>query len=276
MNKKLIYTGILLCVGGLGLTNSAWAHSDSANGQSVKKCTFEAEDADVVLTRQFPNGHVNEADPLDPDDDFYEICHNPGFTDCQLAVPAPIPTPIENGGVIVGYTGLTIIGTNKTNVIEGTRGDDEICGQNGNDRIDGLEGNDTIHGNNGNDILIGGPGDDQTYGGNGNDLLFGYDEDESNDPLEGGDFDLDGDVDAFDTDVDSIEGGNGKDVLSGGPNHDDLDGGNGKDYLNGGEGVDVIDGGNGKNTCADSDLNDCPVVETKGSKGKRGKKGGKK
>jgi Ca2+-binding RTX toxin-like protein len=303
MNKKLIYTSIWLCLGGLALTNSASADSGNANNQSVKKCTIS--DADVVLTKKFRSGHVNDNDtPDDPTDDFYEICKSADFTgECLEVDTAPLAAPVldnnddpvvdNNGNPVYIYTGLSILGSNRSDVIEGTRGNDQICGQNGNDRIDGFEGNDDIQGNNGNDTLIGGSGDDEIYGGNGSDSLFGYDEDDSDDPAEveevigdgGRDFDLDGDVDEFDTDVDNLQGGNGKDVLFGGPNHDDLsggngndelngsggndelDGGNGKDALDGGEGVDVITDEKGNNTCSDPDINDCPVVEAKGNKG---------
>jgi Ca2+-binding RTX toxin-like protein len=314
MNKKLIYTSIWLCLGGLALTNSASADSGNANNQSVKKCWFGAKDADVVLTKKLRYGHVNDGDLLlDPTDDFYEVCEDADFdpAGCDPVGPAPLAVDTTDSGIgvpfidpdtglpvtvdgpegpiiqLFTYTGLSILGSNRSDVIEGTRGNDQICGQNGNDIIDGREGNDDIQGNNGNDTLMGGPGDDEIYGGNGSDSLFGYDEDDSDDPAEAedGDFDLDGDVDEFDTDVDILQGGNGKDALFGGPNHDDLsggngndelngsggnddlDGGNGKDALDGGEGVDIITDEKGKNTCSDPDINDCPVVEAKGNKG---------
>jgi Ca2+-binding RTX toxin-like protein len=319
MNKKLIYTSIWLCLGGLALTNSASADSDNANNQSVKKCTINKDKPHVELTKKLRYGHVNDGDLLlDPTDDFYEVCKHADFDPAGCDPVGPVPLAVDttdsgNGvpfidpetglpvtvdgpeGPIIKlftYTGLSILGSNRSDVIEGTRGHDQICGQSGNDVINGFEGNDDIQGNNGNDTLIGGPGNDKMYGGNGSDSLFGYDEDDSDDPAEveevigdgGGDFDLDGDVDEFDTDVDILEGGNGKDVLFGGPNHDDLSGGNGNDELNGSGGDDDLDGDNGKdaldggegidnitdekgkNTCTD-DASDCSVVKTKNNKG---------
>lgn len=267
MNKKLIYTGIWLCLGGLALTDSAWA---DANYQSMKKCPQDVLDREgaIFLTKEHPNGRVNLGDeatkPGDPTDDFYEICQSSDFnpagcirvTDDPLAAQAldaqQVPVVDSTGTPVYVYVDLAVIGTNNTNVIEGYYGNDEICGQSGNDTLDGLDGNDTLHGNNGNDILIGRAGDDFLFGGNGNDVIHGYNEQLGENPAEvslvagdgGGDFNLDGVVDALDTDGDTMEGGNGTDQLFGGPNNDTMNGGNGKDTLNGNGGDDTLDGGN--------------------------------
>lgn len=70
----------------------------------------------------------------------------------------------KNTGSIITFAGKTIIGTNKRDVLNGARGDDEIRGLGNNDIIDGKAGG---------DILRGGRGADTIYGGTGNDLLQG-------------------------------------------------------------------------------------------------------
>ncbi|MGH8556910.1 MAG: calcium-binding protein [Methylococcales bacterium] len=203
--------------------------------QSTKNCPYEAKlNADVVLTRNFPNSRFNNnGTPDNVSDDFYEVCGDDNFTGCQVAVP-PVP---------VGLTGLTIIGGKGQNIIYGTPGDDVICGKNGKDIIDGKEGDDMIYGNNGTDHLSGGLGDDDLYGGNGPDDLSGYDDD--HDTIPDGDLNNDGLVDEQDTDQDLLVGGNGKDTLSGGPDDDSLSGENGNDDIYGGDGDDILSGGNG-------------------------------
>jgi hypothetical protein len=57
---------------------------------------------------------------------------------------------------------ITIIGTNRPNVIHGTPGADRLYGRGGND---------SLYGGGGNDVLVGGSGADHLYGGPGNDTL---------------------------------------------------------------------------------------------------------
>jgi hypothetical protein len=242
MNKKLIYTSIWLCLGGLTLSQSSWAKSDNANTQSMKHCPKEylKDPSALVLTKKMPNTRFDDnGTPDNFTDDSYERC-NKDFSECEFVVEdGPVP-------------GQIIIGSNGANNIEGTPGDDIICGNNGNDIIDGREGNDEIHGNNGSDDLFGGLGDDTLHGGNGSDYLSGYDDD--NDDLNDAELD-DHDPETDDSDEDWLEGGNGKDDLFGGPDDDKLLGENGKDNLNGGDGFDAVDGGNGKDQCTDIDDN---------------------
>jgi hypothetical protein len=311
MNKKLIYTSIWLCLGGLAFSGSVWAAQGNSNSnkQSVKHCPQDVIDsADVVLTKQQPHGHVNDGGTLDdPTDDFYEICEDAsneggtkfvfdGCTPVTIAEDTPLATDEgvdpDTQETVYAYHGLTILGSKKANTIEGTSGNDTICGQGGNDLVNGLEGDDIILGNNGNDTLIGGPGNDELYGGNGSDWLYGYDLDASDDLDDVEDLNEDSlvsDADLLD-DEDLLEGGNGKDALFGGPNHDDLiggngndqlngdggadqlDGGNGKDALNGGEDVDTIILGKGKDSCVDNDSDSVDDCPTVQSKGKKGGK----
>ena len=100
-----------------------------------------------------------------------------------------------------------IVGTNQSDVLTGTPGDDIICGGNGKDTINGLGGNDVIAGQNGKDELDGDEGNDTVMGANGKDLVIG------------------------DLGIDVLRGGNGPDTLNAqdGAAGDSLDGGNGPD-----------------------------------------------
>ena len=57
--------------------------------------------------------------------------------------------------------------------IQGTAGNDIICGSEGADRIAGLGGDDIVYGFGGNDQLSGGDGVDRLFGGLGNDSFVG-------------------------------------------------------------------------------------------------------
>jgi hypothetical protein len=67
----------------------------------------------------------------------------------------------------------TITGTNRSDTLTGTSGDDVICGGNGKDTINGLGGNDIILGQDGKDVLNGGEGNDTVMGGKGKDHVVG-------------------------------------------------------------------------------------------------------
>jgi uncharacterized repeat protein (TIGR01451 family) len=100
-----------------------------------------------------------------------------------------------------------IKGTTASDTLNGTSGDDIICGGNGSDAINGLGGNDTIFGQNGKDALNGSDGNDNVMGANGKDQVTGG------------------------VGTDMLRGGNAPDVLNGqdGAGGDSLDGGNGSD-----------------------------------------------
>ncbi|MBU1052980.1 MAG: hypothetical protein KKC46_04020 [Proteobacteria bacterium] len=77
---------------------------------------------------------------------------------------------------------IILTGTDKTDLIGGFSGQDNIYGLGGNDYLNGWGGDDTIEGgsgddkisgNDGNDTLIGGEGDDILYGNSGNDIYDG-------------------------------------------------------------------------------------------------------
>jgi uncharacterized repeat protein (TIGR01451 family) len=102
-----------------------------------------------------------------------------------------------------------IKGTNASETLSGTPGDDIICGGNGRDTINGRSGNDVIFGQNGKDVLNGDEGNDSIIGGNGKDRITGG------------------------SGIDALRGGNGPDIL------DAQDGAPG----------DSIGGGLGHDTC---------------------------
>lgn len=100
--------------------------------------------------------------------------------------------------------------------LEGTNSSETVVGTTGNDYIKGLDGN---------DILIGREGNDKISGGDGDDYICG---DSGNDKLKGGDGN------------DTISGGTGKDKIYGGKGDDHIYGGQGADKIYGGKGEDTV------------------------------------
>ena len=109
-------------------------------------------------------------------------------------------------------------------VIEGTAGNDFICGGPSQNVIRGGDGHDIIFGRGGNDRLNGGDGADVLRGGRGADILRGF----------GG--------------ADELFGNGGADRLFGGKGADELRGGAGRDTLDGGRGNNTLIGGPGRDT----------------------------
>jgi hypothetical protein len=91
----------------------------------------------------------------------------------------------------------TVMGTEGSDRLRGTRRDDVICALGGDDRVEAGDGDDVVFGDAGNDSIEGDDGDDTLYGGEGTDRLEGDDDD---------------------------------DVLSGGPGLDSMSGGRGDDH----------------------------------------------
>ena len=75
-------------------------------------------------------------------------------------------------------------GSQYTDIILATQGDDEIHGKGGDDWICGYGGSDHIYGGQGDDHIYGGDGNDMLYGQFGADKLFG--EDGNHDYCDGG------------------------------------------------------------------------------------------
>lgn len=109
--------------------------------------------------------------------------------------------------------------------INGTNDSETLIGTVGNDRIFGFDGQDTLSGDLGDDEIWGGTGHDRLYGEEGDDLLHG---EAGNDQLYG------------DEGNDQLFGETGDDLLFGGEGRDRLFGGAGNDKLTGGAGADIF------------------------------------
>ena len=154
--------------------------------------------------------------------------------------PYAVPTACQN----IEGLGSPIIGTNGSEVINGTSGNDLIFALGGSDKVDGKGGNDCIVGGNGSDKLIGGTGADVILGGNGSDSLEGND---GADVLYG------------ENGSDSLKGGNGADKLYGGADSDSLKGEAGADLLDGESGSDSANGGANQDTCTAESESQCEL-----------------
>jgi hypothetical protein len=148
-------------------------------------------------------------------------------------------------------------------LINGTPGDDAICGGDGPDTINGLGGHDlvwggggidlifadgTMLGGDGNDKICGGAGDDRIEGGDGRDIIWGGPGDDTIDAGAGDDkvVNISGAcVDVPSPGRDVVDGGPGDDLLEGAGQHDVLRGGAGADKLRGLGGADRLEGGAG-------------------------------
>jgi Ca2+-binding RTX toxin-like protein len=104
-------------------------------------------------------------------------------------------------------TSSITVNVDRTNVVVGTTGVDNLTGTDRPDLLMGRAGNDTLNGGVGNDTLLGGDGNDTLNGGVGDDTL---------------------------------NGGSGGDTLNGDDGADVLTGGQGADFLTGGQGADVF------------------------------------
>jgi CSLREA domain-containing protein len=80
---------------------------------------------------------------------------------------------LKCSGDVVNAAGGTVVGTSRSEDLEGTPGNDAIFGLGGNDKISGQGGNDKICSGKGNDTVVGGEGDDRVEGGEGKDRLHG-------------------------------------------------------------------------------------------------------
>ena len=166
----------------------------------------------------------------------YQVCDTLGA--CATAEVA----------VAIGTPECTITGTEASETIWGTYGDDVICAGGGNDTIHGLEGNDIIYGGAGNDTIFGQSGRDIIYGGAGSDTVFGQ---SGRDIIYGGAGDDDINAGAGNDTVfgqhgkDRINGLDGNDIIYGGAGNDTLWGTTGDDAIYGGAGDDILWGGTG-------------------------------
>ncbi len=147
-----------------------------------------------------------------------------------ISTPIPSPTVTPNPFAVpaecTGTYGAPIVGTNGSNNIKGTGGNDLIFALGGSDKVDGKGGNDCI---------VGGGGSDSIDGGSGDDVVLGGDS------------------------ADTLKGGGENDKLYGGNGADSLDGGSGDDYLNGEAGTDKAVGGTDTDTCMAESQKTCEL-----------------
>jgi len=122
----------------------------------------------------------------------------PTQTPKPTPTPTPIPTPppTPEACLDIEFSGPPILGTNNSENISGTPG---------NDLIFALGGHDKVEGGSGDDCIVGGPGHDRLNGNNGSDVLLG------------------------ESGFDILRGNNDNDLLIGGPDADYADGDNGTD-----------------------------------------------
>lgn len=189
---------------------------------------------------------------------FFYDSSNGDFLSITYAVfGAPASTPIS----IVG-TGRseTLNGTSQTETLVGLGGNDTLNGNGGNDAFYGGAGRDTINGSSGNDGLDGGEGNDTLNGNGGNDTFFGGAGNDTINARTGNNLVFAGD------DRDRINTGTGNDIIfgdnpfssfgdddvindRGGDNF--VRSGGGDDRVNTGTGNDSVEGDNGNDTLID-------------------------
>lgn len=152
------------------------------------------------------------------------------------ATPTPTPNPyaIPTECSEIEGLGAPIVGTNGSEILNGTAGNDLIFARGGSDVVNGKAGNDCIVAGNGSDVVIGGAGHDVILGGDGSDSING---DQGNDMIYGA------------SGSDDLNGGVDNDQIWGGAGSDSLKGGNGTDTLIGDGGSDAANGNAGTDTC---------------------------
>ncbi len=220
-----------------GITASRY---NSSTGQLVLTGSTSLTDYQTAIAQI---AYTNAAISIDRRDRTIQVVINDGTTNSNIArtiiqygdeprTPRPNTSGSQGSDRIIGTDGDDILnGFSDIDYIDGRGGNDIINGGSSGDTLLGSEGNDIINGGSGNDLLDGGTGNDIINGGSSNDRIFGRD---SNDILDGG------------RGNDRMWGGNGDDIINGGNSNDVLLGESGKDIINGGRGNDVIVGGFGK------------------------------
>ena len=146
----------------------------------------------------------------------------------------------------LSYT--SVEGTDISNTLIGTAGNDLINGHDGNDIVNGGAGDDEIYGGAGRDVITDGEGWNHIDAGDGNDAVKSG---SGNDEVQAGagdDFVFSGSGD------DTVFGGSGKDILLLGEGNDIVFGGSGNDRITGEAGDDIIDGEGGNDTAVYSGL----------------------
>jgi hypothetical protein len=195
----LIGCAFLLLVVGCAGTTSSETSNKKEQGRSLQATESEVE-ARCEGTRTYHR---------------YQVLHGPGYwngtqrtgseeemrkadkkarhngnkvRDLGLETTNELPGCPNKGGLLLG--------TDKTDLLDGKHGDDEVRSLGGRDGITGGPGNDILYGGDGVDGISGGKGDDVIHAGDGNE--------------------------------DFLSGGQGEDVIYGGDGNDTLDGEDGQ------------------------------------------------
>jgi Ca2+-binding RTX toxin-like protein len=150
------------------------------------------------------------------------------------------PGPDTNFFQYTGDQHVVIGGTNVSDLIKSSEGDDTIYGDGGNDRLDGGYGNDIMRGGLGDDIITDIGGDDLMQGEDGNDVLHGG---QGVNLLIGG---FGNDFIINNEDIGEWFGGAGNDFILGNRANEEGTGGEGDDWIEFG----TPDGGAGDNADA--------------------------
>ena len=158
---------------------------------------------------------------------------------------------------VIKGTSCTKVGTPAAETLNGTSGNDVLCGLGGIDTINGRGGKDILYGGTDADILDGGGGADVIFGGIGDDLATfdssaaSVDANLDTGLASGAGADKLRDVeDLFGSPfADKLTGNGGGNELFGGGKGDKLFGLAGADKLSGGGGDDTLNGGAGQDNC---------------------------
>lgn len=93
------------------------------------------------------------------------------YVDNPLVVTPQTGNETLGAGSVQPYVRLPIIGTNASEIVQGTDGDNTIWAMGGDDLVYGWNGNDDIDGGEGDDIIYGGFGNDTLTGGGGSNIF---------------------------------------------------------------------------------------------------------
>ncbi|BAY61023.1 putative outer membrane adhesin [Calothrix brevissima NIES-22] len=132
------------------------------------------------------NGTVslnNKGTPTNFSDDFITFTPQNNFTGNATFNYTISDGSLTSTATVAVSVGLSLNGSNGSNILTGSDFSDLINGNDGDDILYGNNGNDTLIGGNGLDLLLGGEGNDSLNGGGGADALYGG---KGNDTLTGG------------------------------------------------------------------------------------------
>ncbi len=134
---------------------------DGSGTSDADEIAAGSDPLNIASSPEICDGKDNDLDGQ-TDESFVDTDQD-GQADCVDASPL---------GLCAGQI-VTLMGSDKDDVLVGTSGADVMDGRSGNDTLNGMGGDDFLCGNDGNDILNGGSGADFLYGGKDDDTLNG-------------------------------------------------------------------------------------------------------